>query len=179
MFLSILTVFSCVLWKYSKLSLEQFSVTGVDASLSIRIEILPDRQLVGWFNMHFCKQPAKHLCEQVGIHLSNLKKYFLHVQSIHYIATIYLGVHLFNFKNTSFMCKVFNTLHLNTWTSLYPTLKKTSCTCKVFITLHWDTWGSIYPTSKKYFMHVQSIQYFALIYLGAHISNFDKYFLHV
>ena len=146
MFLSILTVFSCVLWKYSKLSLEQFSVTGVDASLSIRIEILPDRQLVGWFNMHFCKQPAKHLCEQVGIHLSNLKKYFLHVQSIqyfapkylgvhlsnfkkyflnvqsiHYIATIYLGVHLFNFKNTSFMCKVFNTLHLNTWTLIYPT----------------------------------------------------------
>merc|ERR1711873_77637 len=57
--------------------------------------------------------------------------------------------------------------------------KNTSCMCKVFNTLHLITWGSISPTSKKYFLHVQSIQYFAPIYLGVHISNFEKYFLHV
>merc|ERR1712163_98769 len=57
--------------------------------------------------------------------------------------------------------------------------KNTSCTCKVFNTLHLDTWGSIYPTSKKYLLHVQSIQYFASTYLGVLISNFEKYSLHV
>ena len=51
--------------------------------------------------------------------------------------------------------------------------------CKVLNTLHLDTWVSIYPTSKKYFLHVQSIQYFAPKYLGVHKSNFKKYFLHV
>ena len=53
----------------------------------------------------------------------------------------------------------------------------TYCTCKVFNTLHLNTWGSIYPTSKKYFLHVQSSQYFAPEYLGVHISNFEKILL--
>ena len=78
-------------------------------------------------------------------------------------------------KNISCMCKVFNTLHLNTWGLIYIQLRKnTSCTCKVFNTLHLNTWGSIYPTSKKYFLHMQSIQYFAPRYLGVYISNFEK-----
>merc|ERR1711999_18813 len=46
--------------------------------------------------------------------------------------------------------------------------------CKVLNTLHLFTWCSINPTSKKYFLHVQSIQYFAPKYLGVHISNFEK-----
>ena len=56
-------------------------------------------------------------------------------------------------------------------------LKKTSYRCKVFNTLYLYTWVSIYPTSKKYFLHVQSIQYFAPRYLGVHISNFKKILL--
>ena len=116
----------------------------------------------------------------LGVHISNFEKILLARAKYSILCTYILGCRSIQLrKNTSCMCKVFNTLHLNTWASLYPTLKKTSCTCKVFITLHRDTWGSIYPTSKKYFMHVQSIQNFALIYLRAHISNFDKYFLHV
>ena len=119
----------------------------------------------------------KHLKTWGSIY-PNLKKYFLHVQSIIYFAPKYLrGPFIQLRKNTSCMCKVFNTLHLNTWASLYPTLKKTSCTCKVFINLHRDTWGSIYPTSKKYFLHLQSIQYFAPSYMGVHISNFEKILL--
>ena len=55
--------------------------------------------------------------------------------------------------------------------------KYTFCTCKVFNTLHLNTWGSIYTTSKKYFLHVQSIKYFAPNYLGVHISNFKKVLL--
>ena len=74
-------------------------------------------------------------------------------------------------KNTSYTCKVFNTLHLHTWGSIYPTSKNTPCTCKVFNTLHLNTWWSIDLTSKKYFLHVQSIQYFAPKYLGVHLSN--------
>ena len=35
----------------------------------------------------------------------------------------------------------------------------------------------IYPTLKKYFLHVQSIQYFAPEYLGIHISNNEKILL--
>ena len=65
--------------------------------------------------------------------------------------------------------------------TIYPTSKKkkknTSCTCKVFNTLHLNTWGYIYPTSKKYFLHVQSIQYFAPEILGVHLSNFKKILL--
>merc|ERR1711873_190315 len=57
--------------------------------------------------------------------------------------------------------------------SKYPTLKNNSCTCKVFNTLPLNTWGSIYPTSKKYFLHVQSIQYFVPKYRGVHLSNFE------
>ena len=125
------------------------------------------------------------------------------MQSIQYFAPNYLGFHIpylqlrkntfctckvFNTlhlytwgsiyptsKNTSCMCKVFNTLHLNTWGLIYIQLRKnTSCTCKVFNTLHLNTWWSIYLTSKKYFLLVQSIQYFAPNYLGFHISNFEK-----
>ena len=85
----------------------------------------------------------------------------------------YLGVHISNFeKNTSCTCKVFNTLHLNTWGPYIQLRKNTSCTCKVFNTLPLNIWGSIYPTSKIYFLHVQSIEYFAPKYLGVHISNF-------
>ena len=51
--------------------------------------------------------------------------------------------------------------------------------CKVFNTLHLNTRGSIYLASKKYFLHVKSIQYFAPKYLGVHLSNVKKYFLHV
>ena len=52
--------------------------------------------------------------------------------------------------------------------------KNTSCTWKVFNTLHLNTWGSTYPTSKKYFLHMQSIQCFAPKYLGFYISNLKK-----
>ena len=128
----------------------------------------------------------------------------MHVQIIQYFAPKYLGVHTSNFekillarakysilctwipggpyiqlqKNTSCTCKVFNTLHLDTLVSIYPISKKnTFCTCKVFNTLHLNTWGSIYPTSKKYFLHMQSIKYFAHRYLGVHISNFKEILL--
>ena len=83
------------------------------------------------------------------------KQYLLYVQSIQYFAPKYL-------------LGPFNQLR-----------KITSCTCKVFNTLHLNTWGSIYLTLKKYFLHILSIQYFAPIYLGVHISNFEKYILHV
>ena len=90
--------------------------------------------------------------QEVFLKLSSLK-YFLHVQSIQYFpcATSISEAIQFN-KNTSCICKVFNTLYLNTW-------------------------GSIYPTSKKYFLYVQSIQYFAPEYLEVYISNFKKILL--
>ena len=128
------------------------------------------------------------------------KKYFLYVQGIQYFAPKYLGVHLSNLekillarakysilctlihggpyiqlrKNTSYTCKVFNTLHLHTWGSIYPTSKNTPCTCKVFNTLHLNTWWSIDLTSKKYFLHMQSIQYFAPKYQRFYIYNHEK-----
>ena len=34
----------------------------------------------------------------LGVHLSNLKKYFLHVQSIQYFSPKYLGVHRSNLQ---------------------------------------------------------------------------------
>ena len=58
------------------------------------------------------------------------------------------GPYIQLWKNTSCTCKVFNTLHLNTWGSIYPNKKNNSCTCKVFNTVHLNTWRSIYPTSK-------------------------------
>ena len=45
------------------------------------------------------------------------------------------------------MCKVFNTLHLNTWVSIYPTSKKILLAHAKY--LHLITWGFISPTSKK------------------------------
>ena len=69
-----------------------------------------------------------HLNTWGSIYLAS-KKCFLHVQSIQYLAPKYLGVHLSSFK------------------------KNTSCTCKVFNTLHPNTWRSIYLASKKYFLH--------------------------
>ena len=102
------------------------------------------------------------------------------MQGIQYFALKYLGVHLSNLEKIllarakySILCTL---IHGGPYIQLW---KNTYCTCKVFNTLHLNTWGSIYPTSKKYFLHVQSIKYFAPKYLGVHISNFKKYFLHV
>ena len=79
-----------------------------------------------------------------------LKKYFLHVQSIQYFAPKYLGVHISNFEKILLARAKYSILC--TWIPGGPYIqlqKNTSCTCKVFNTLHLDTLGSIYPTSKK------------------------------
>ena len=90
----------------------------------------------------------------LGVHLSGFKIYFLHVQCIQYLAPKYLRVHLYNFKKKILLTreKYSNTLHLNTL-------------------------GSIYLASKKYFLHMQSIHYFALKFLQAHLSNFKRILL--
>ena len=118
-----------------------------------------------------------HLNTWWSIYLT-LKKYFLHVLSIQYFAPIYLGVHLSNLEKILLARAKYSILC--TWIPGDPYIqlrKNTSCTCKVFNTLHLNTWGSIYPTSKKYLLHVQSIQYLAPNYLGVHISNFKKVLL--
>ena len=104
----------------------------------------------------------------LGVNLSNLKnKYFLHMQSIQYFAPEYLGIHLSNFEKLvlarakySILCTL---IHGGPYIQLW---KNTYCKCKVFNTLHLNTWGSIYRTSRKYFLHVQSIQYFVPKYLS-------------
>ena len=106
------------------------------------------------------------------------KKYLLHVQSIQYLAPNYLGVHISNFKKVLLAHAKYSIL--STWIPGDPLIhlwKNSSCTCKVFNTLDLNTWGSIYPTSRKYFLHVQSIQYFASRYLGVNISKFEKILL--
>ena len=114
----------------------------------------------------------------LGVHISNLKKILLaHAKNSILCTLIHGGPYIQLRKNTSYTCKVFNTLHLHSWGSIYPTSKNTPCTCKVFNTLHLNTWWFIDLTSKKYFLHVQSIQYFAPKYLGVHISNFKKVLL--
>ena len=108
----------------------------------------------------------------------NSKKYFFHMQSIQYFAPKYLGVHISNFEKILLARAKYSILC--TWIPGGPYIqlqKNTSCTCKVFNTLHLDTLGSIYPTSKKYFLYVQGIQYFAPKYLGVHLSNFKKILL--
>ena len=127
------------------------------------------------------------------------------MQSIKYFALRYLGVHVSNFekillasaknsilctwipggpyiqlrKNTSCTCKVFNTLHLNTWWSIYLTSKKYFLLVQSIQYSAPNTLGPIYPNSKKYFFHMQSIQYFAPKYLGSIYPTLKKYFLHV
>ena len=106
------------------------------------------------------------------------KKYFLHVQGIQYFAPKYLGVHLSNFKKIILARAKYSILCTFIPGCPYIQLpKNTYCTCKVFNTLHLDTWVSIYPTSKKYFLHVQSIQYFAPKYLGVLLTNLEKILL--
>ena len=104
------------------------------------------------------------------------KQYLLYVQSIQYFAPKYL-LGPFNQlrKITSCTCKIFNTLHLHTWRSIYPTSKNTSCTCKVFNTLHLNSWVSIYPTSKKILL--AHAKYLHLITWGF-ISPTSKKILH-
>ena len=107
------------------------------------------------------------------VNIFKSKKYFWHVQSNQFSAPKYLGVNISNFikillarAKYSILCtQIPGGPYIQPW-------KNTSCTCKVFNTLHLNTWGSIYPNSKKYFLHMQSTQYFAPKYLGVHISNF-------
>merc|ERR1712240_51162 len=71
-------------------------------------------------------------------------KYFLHVQSIQHFAPRYLGVHISNFKKILLACAKYSILcTLIHGGPCIQLLKNTSCTCKVFNTLHLDTWGSI------------------------------------
>ena len=102
-------------------------------------------------------------------------EYFPTVQSIQYFAPNYLGFHISNFEKILFARAKYSILCTYIPGGPYIQLhKNTSWTCKVFNTLHLNTWRSIYPTSNKYFLHVQSIQYFAPKYLGVHTSNFKK-----
>merc|ERR1711873_76792 len=115
----------------------------------------------------------------LGVHIYNLEKYFLHVQSIQYFAPKYMGVDIYPTMKKYFLhvqsIQYFAPEYLGI--HIYNFEKNTSCTCKVFNTLHLNTWGSIYLTLKKYFLHIQGIQYFAPKYLGVHLSNFKKILL--
>ena len=98
----------------------------------------------------------------LGVHLSNLEKILLARAKYSIFCTYILWVHVSNFEKIilarakySILCTL---IHGGPYIQLH---KNTSCTCKVFNTLHLNTWRSIYPTSNKYFLHVQSIQYFA------------------
>merc|ERR1711873_310555 len=113
-----------------------------------------------------------------GPYIQLNKKNFLHVQSIKYFAPAYPGIHISNFQKILLAHAKYSILCTMIHGGPYIQLRKnTSCTCKVFNTLHLNTWGSIYPTSKKYFLHMQSTQYFAPKYLGFYIYNLEKILL--
>merc|ERR1711893_353783 len=89
-----------------------------------------------------------------------------------------MGVHISNFEKTLHARAKYSILCTKIPGGPYiQPRKNTSCTCKVLNILHLNIWGSIYPTYNKYFLHVQSIQYFAPKYLGIHISYFKKILL--
>ena len=107
-----------------------------------------------------------------------LKKYFLHLQSIQYFAPKYLGVHISNFKKILLPRAKYSILCTQIPQSPHiQSPKNTCCTYKVFNTLHLHTRRSIYPTLKKYFFYMQSIQYFAPKYLRSIYPTLKKILL--